>query len=103
MTLKRVFLTVALLAAARPILAQETREPSPSSGAPSTLSASPTPTPTPKPHEDMIKLWKANLSEDFIKRQIETSSTVYNLSAEDIIQCRNAGMPEALIQTMLQT
>ena len=51
----------------------------------------------------MIKLWKANLSEDFIKRQIETSNVIYALSAEDIIQCRNAGIPESLIQSMIQT
>jgi hypothetical protein len=112
MTFKRVFLSAALLVAAPAALSQETRDPSPSSQGPATATANAnaanpgmpaTPTPLPKPHEDMIKLWKANLSEDFIKRQIETSNVIYALTAEDIIQCRNAGMPESLIQSMIQT
>jgi len=56
-----------------------------------------------KPYEDVIKLWKANLSEDFIKRQIQTGSTVYDLSADDVIRCRDAGLPESLINVMLDT
>jgi hypothetical protein len=105
MTLKRSLIAAALVLAAPTVVSQETREPASSSTTPAaaTATAAPAPMPLPKPHEDMIKLWKANLSEDFIKRQIDTSNTVYNLTAEDIIQCRNAGMPESLIQAMLQT
>jgi hypothetical protein len=106
MTFKRVFLSAVFLVAAPAILAQETRDPSAAAQGPATATANgvpAAPTPLPKPHEDMIKLWKANLSEDFIKRQIETSNVIYALSAEDIIQCRNAGMPESLIQSMIQT
>lgn len=57
----------------------------------------------PKPFEEIIKLWRANLSEDFVKRQVETGTTVYDLSAEDMIRCRDAGLPESLINVMLQT
>lgn len=117
MTFKRVFLTAVFLVAAPAVLAQETRDPSPSTQSPTTATAPAnangasagmtgmpaTPTPLPKPHEDIIKLWKANLSEDFIKRQLDTSNVIYALSAEDIIQCRNAGIPESLIQSMIQT
>ncbi len=65
----------------------------------------PTPVATPqtRPYQDIIKLWKANLSEDFIRRQIESSATVYDLSADEIIRCRDAGLPEGLINVMLQT
>ncbi|MEO6325795.1 MAG: hypothetical protein ABIT01_06155 [Thermoanaerobaculia bacterium] len=78
-------------------------------------SAAPVPVPVPasegfapaaaqsKPFEEIIKLWRANLSEDFVKRQIETGSTVYDLNAEDMIRCRDAGLPESLINVMLQT
>lgn len=63
----------------------------------------PVPTPAPKPYEDIIKLWKANLSEDFIRRQVESGNIVYDLSAEEIIRCRDAGMPEGLINVLLAT
>lgn len=57
----------------------------------------------PQPYDDILKLWRANLSEDFVKRQIETGTTVYNLTAEDVIRCRDAGLPESLINVMLKT
>jgi hypothetical protein len=65
--------------------------------------AAPAPPPAPKPYEEVIKLWKANLSEDFIKRQILTGTTVYDLSADEVIRCRDAGLPESLINIMLDT
>jgi hypothetical protein len=56
-----------------------------------------------KPYEEIIKLWKANLSEDFIKRQIQSGTTVYDLSADEVIRLRDAGLPEGLINIMLDT
>lgn len=85
-----VRLSLSLVLASCPILAAQE-------------SPSPAPTPAPKPFEDVIKLWKANLSEDFIKKQIETGTTVYDLSADEIIRCRDAGLPESLINTMIET
>jgi len=73
------------------------------SQAPAPEAAAPSPTPIPKPYEDIIKLWKANLSEDFIKRQIETGTIVYDLSADEVIRLRDAGLPESLIHIMLDT
>ena len=63
----------------------------------------PTPAAKPKPYEEVIKLWKANLSEDFIKKQIENGTVVYNLGADEIIRLRDAGVPEGLINVMLAT
>jgi hypothetical protein len=65
-------------------------------------SPTPAPTPVPRPHDDIIKLWKAKLSEDFIKKQIDAAPVPYNLTADEIIQCRDAGVPENLIQAMIQ-
>lgn len=98
----------ALLAAAPVLRAQEPSptpapEAPPAAAAPSAAAPAPTPTPTPRPHEDIIKLWRANLSEDFVKRQIENGTVVYDLTADEVIQCRDAGIPESLIQVMLAT
>jgi hypothetical protein len=57
----------------------------------------------PKPFEDVIKLWRAGLSEDFIRRKIEREGVVYNLTADDIVKCKAANTPESLIETMLKT
>jgi hypothetical protein len=60
----------------------------------------PTPTPTPSLVENIIKLWKANLSEDFLKKYISGSDLAKDLSAEDIVKLRNAGLPENLISAV---
>ena len=54
-------------------------------------------TPTPTLVENLIKLWKANLSEDFLRKYIDAADIRRDLSAEDIVQLRNAGIPENLI------
>jgi hypothetical protein len=55
------------------------------------------PTPTPTLVDNIIKLWKANLSEDFLKKYISSTDSVKDLTAEDIVKLRNAGLPENLI------
>lgn len=92
---RTAFLAVAVAAAISipaAALAQETAPP-----------AAPVAPPAPKPYEEVLKLWKGNLSEDFIKRRIEASGTVYQLSADDIIACKAANLPESIIETMLAT
>jgi hypothetical protein len=102
--LLRSFVTTAAITLASGALG-DTPQPT-ATASPSTMSAPGTPTPVPvpaPPYEDIIKLWRANLSEDFVKHHIETGSIVYNLSADDIVKLRTAGLPEALINTMVQT
>ena len=76
----------------------------PSAAAPATMSgmAAPTPVPTPSLVDDIIKLWKANLSEEFLKKYVSTSDIIKELSAEDIVRLRTAGLPESLILTITQ-
>ncbi len=62
--------------------------------------AAPVPTPTPSLVDNVIKLWKANLSEDFLKKYISGSDIAKDLSAEDIVKLRNAGLPESLISAV---
>ncbi len=61
------------------------------------------PAPAPKPFEEIVKLWKGNLSEEFIKRKIENEGIIYQLSADDIIKCKAANVPETLIEAMMKT
>lgn len=74
--------------------------PTPTYGAAATADPAFSPTPTPSLVENMIKLWKANLSEDFLKKYISGSELAKDLSAEDIVKLRNAGLPESLISAV---
>jgi len=50
--------------------------------------------------EDIIKLWKANLSEEFIDKYMARSDLARDLTAEDVVRLRNAGVPETLITSI---
>ena len=63
----------------------------------------PIPTPAPKPFEEILKLWKGNLSEEFIKRKIESEAVIYQLSADDIVLSKAANVPESIIEAMMKT
>ncbi|HSB62868.1 MAG TPA: hypothetical protein VLJ18_01830, partial [Thermoanaerobaculia bacterium] len=45
---------------------------------------------------------KANLSEDFLKKYIYGADIAKDLSAEDIVKLRNAGLPESLISAVTE-
>jgi hypothetical protein len=47
--------------------------------------------------EDIIKLWKANLSEDFINKFVATADLAREITAEDVVRLRSAGVPETII------
>jgi hypothetical protein len=74
-----------------------TPAPAPPAG---TTAAEAFPTPTPSLVDNLIKLWKANLSEDFLKKYISGAEIAKDLSAEDIVKLRNAGLPESLISAV---
>jgi hypothetical protein len=85
---------------ARPLSGQQSGTAPASQPTPATVPASlvdPSPTPTPSLVDNIIKLWKANLSEDFLRKYISGADLVKDLTAEDIIKLRNAGLPENLI------
>jgi hypothetical protein len=74
--------------------------PSPVPPAAGTAFADAAPTPTPSLVDNLIKLWKANLSEDFLRKYISGAEIAKDLSAEDIVKLRNAGLPESLISAV---
>jgi hypothetical protein len=63
----------------------------------------PGPAASPKPYEDVIRLHAAGLSDDFIVRKIARDGISYVLTTDDVIACKKAGLPEALIEAMLKT
>lgn len=52
---------------------------------------------------DVIRLHEAGLSEEFILRKIGREKVVYRLSTDGVIACKGAGLPESIIEAMLNT
>ncbi len=50
--------------------------------------------------EDVIRLWNANLSEEFIDKYVARSALAQALTAEDVVRLRAAGVPESLITSI---
>jgi hypothetical protein len=67
----------------------------------------PAPKPAPKTiwisHEagEVLKLVRANVTEDVVMAFIENSRTGFNLSADEIVQLHNEGVSDKMIQAML--
>ena len=97
-------LALAGLLAFAPALNAQTPPPAttPSADAASTTPGTTTAPPPPTLVDDIIKLWKANLSEEFLKKYVATSDIIKQLTAEDIVKLRNAGLPESLILAITQ-
>ncbi len=51
--------------------------------------------------EDVLKLSKAQVSDDIVVNYIQNSGTVYNLSSQDILYLRNQGVSDRVIGAML--
>ncbi|HOX58965.1 MAG TPA: hypothetical protein P5205_17845 [Candidatus Paceibacterota bacterium] len=51
--------------------------------------------------EDVLKLSRAQLSEDVTVNFIHNSGTIYNLAPKDIVYLRNEGVSDRVINTML--
>src|SRR5512141_2716308 len=50
--------------------------------------------------DDIIRLWKANLSEGFIDKYVSRSALDRDLTADDVVRLRSAGVPESLIASV---
>ena len=51
--------------------------------------------------EDVLKLSRAQVSEDVILNYVHNSGTIYSLGPNDIVYLRNEGVPDRVINTML--
>ncbi len=50
--------------------------------------------------EDITRLWRANLSEEFINKYVAHSDLARDLTADDVVRLRSAGVPETLIASI---
>lgn len=50
--------------------------------------------------EDIIRLWRANLSEEFINKYVAGSDLARDVTADDVVRLRSAGVPETLITSI---
>ncbi len=66
-----------------------------------TLAAVVNPSGLPYGVEDILKLSRAQISDDIIINYIENSGTVYNLAPKDIVYLRDQGVSDAVVNAML--
>jgi hypothetical protein len=50
--------------------------------------------------EDITRLWKANLSEEFIDKYFARTDLARDLTPDDVVRLRNNGVPESLIASL---
>ena len=53
--------------------------------------------------DDVLKLSRAQISEDITLNYVRNSGTIYNLAPKDIVYLRNEGVSDKVISTMRQT
>lgn len=50
--------------------------------------------------DDITRLWKANLSEEFINKYFARTDLARDLTPDDVVRLRSAGVPESLIASL---
>ena len=98
----RICLFASLGAASLVALSTTAQTAAPSSAAPSIPAATDAaPVKLPYGAEDVLKLSRAQVSEDVTLNFIHNSGTIYNLAPKDIVYLRNEGVSDRVINTML--
>lgn len=98
---------LSLAVASAALLAQPTPAPSPGgdtqSGTPpmaASAAVAPAPIPLPRPYVDVLRLKQAGMSDQFLLNKVRTENVRYDLTTDEIVQLRNAGLPETVIEAM---
>jgi hypothetical protein len=65
------------------------------SGAPSAFTA--------RPYQDILKLKQAGLTDEFILNKVRTDNIPYQLTTPEIVELRNAGISENVLQAMMRS
>jgi hypothetical protein len=63
----------------------------------------PHPRPVPLTQSDIISMVKAGMTEEDIMRRIDETGTVFRLSSDDVMRLRNEGVPDRVVNYMLDT
>ncbi len=61
------------------------------------------PRPTPLTQADIISMVKVGMIDEDIMRRIDDTRTVFRLSSDDVIRLRNEGVPDRVVNYMLDT
>ena len=69
----------------------------------STAEPSAAPAPPPRPYQDILKLKQAGLSDEFLLNKIHTENVPYQLTTPEIVELRNAGVSETVVQAMMRS
>jgi hypothetical protein len=51
---------------------------------------------------DVVELWSAGFSGELIVQKIQTTATAFSLNIPDLVKLREAGIPDPVIQAMMQ-
>jgi hypothetical protein len=81
------------------VIAADQASPAPDSAAPA--SATPSSLSSP-PAADVVKLAQSGVTDDVLLAFVNSSQQPYNLSANDILYLKNAGLPPAVLEAMLR-
>jgi hypothetical protein len=61
------------------------------------------PPPPPLTQSDVISMVKAGVTEEDIMRRIDATQTIFRLSSDDVILLRKEGVPDRVVNYMLDT
>jgi len=61
------------------------------------------PSPPVRPYQDILKLKQAGLSDEFLMNKIRTENVPYQLTTPEIVELRNAGVSETVVQAMMRS
>jgi hypothetical protein len=77
----------------------------PPSVAPLETSLAPPPAPVAasRPYQDIVKLKQAGLTDEFILNKVRTDNIPYQLTTSEIVELRNAGISESVLQAMMRS
>jgi len=96
--------------AATPPARETTPPPPPATPAPSPLAASvpaqpppPAAAPADRPYREILDLKKSGASDDDLLQKVLASGKRYDLTTEEVLELRRAGVPERVVEAMLRS
>jgi hypothetical protein len=67
------------------------------------LASPPAPVAPSRPYQDILKLKQAGLTDEFILNKVHTDNIPYQLTTSEIVELRNAGISENVLQAMMRS
>ena len=67
------------------------------------LASPPAPVSASRPYQDILKLKQAGLTDEFILNKVRTDNVPYQLTTSEIVELRNAGISENVLEAMMRS